>query len=282
MSILVDKNSRVLCQGITGKAGAFHSRACQEYGTQVVAGVTPGKGGQKAEGIPVYDTVIEAVEATRADTSMIFVPAAFTADAILEAIDAELELIVCITEGIPVMDMVKVKRALANSKSRLIGPNCPGIITPDECKIGIMPGHIHKRGSVGIVSRSGTLTYEAVAQTTAAGLPPLNWFRCIADAPCKRGTGPKHDGPVPRFFLFLEFESLMTRISSPPSAMVPRSASGFSRHDPPLTPNFDEGTSVPCRKRGPHGLRFRRPRLSCTPYVRRYLLGTLPVRIQLL
>jgi len=170
MSILVDKNSRVLCQGITGKAGAFHSRACQEYGTQVVAGVTPGKGGQKAEGIPVYDTVIEAVEATRADTSMIFVPAAFTADAILEAIDAGIGTIVAITEGVPVLDMVPVYDRVRRSDAVLIGPNCPGLITPGQCKIGIMPGYIHQPGSVGVMSRSGTLTYEAVWQLSNLGL----------------------------------------------------------------------------------------------------------------
>ena len=170
MSILVDKNSRVLCQGITGKAGAFHSRACQEYGTQVVAGVTPGKGGKKAEGIPVYDTVIEAVEATGADTSMIFVPAAFTADAILEAIDAGIGTIVAITEGVPVLDMVPVYDRVRRSDAVLIGPNCPGLITPGQCKIGIMPGYIHQPGSVGVMSRSGTLTYEAVWQLSNLGL----------------------------------------------------------------------------------------------------------------
>ena len=170
MSILVDKNSRVLCQGITGKAGAFHSRACQEYGTQVVAGVTPGKGGQKAEGIPVYDTVIEAVEATGADTSMIFVPAAFTADAILEALVAGISTIVAITEGVPVLDMVPVYDQVRRSDAVLIGPNCPGLITPGQCKIGIMPGYIHQPGSVGVMSRSGTLTYEAVWQLSNLGL----------------------------------------------------------------------------------------------------------------
>ncbi len=170
MSILVDKNSRVLCQGITGKAGAFHSRACQEYGTQVVAGVTPGKGGQKAEGIPVYDTVIEAVEATGADTSMIFVPAAFTADAILEALDAGISTIVAITEGVPVLDMVPVYDQVRRSDAVLIGPNCPGLITPGQCKIGIMPGYIHQPGPVGVMSRSGTLTYEAVWQLSNLGL----------------------------------------------------------------------------------------------------------------
>ncbi len=166
MSILVDADSKIICQGITGQQGSFHTEQCLEYGTQIVAGVTPGRGGQEHLGLPVFDTVREAVDATGATVSMIYVPAPFAADAILEGADAGLELIVCITEGVPVLDMVRVKAALATERCRLIGPNCPGIITPAGAKIGIMPGFIHKPGSVGIVSRSGTLTYEAVFQTT--------------------------------------------------------------------------------------------------------------------
>lgn len=170
MSVLVNKSTKVLTQGITGATGQFHTRGCRDYGSQMVAGVTPGKGGENFEGIPIFDTVVEAKKQTGANVSVIYVPPPFAVDAIMEAVDAELDLVVCITEGIPVLDMVRVKRTMEGRRTRLIGPNCPGIITPGECKIGIMPGHIHKKGTIGIVSRSGTLTYEAVDQVTRIGL----------------------------------------------------------------------------------------------------------------
>lgn len=170
MAILIDKNTRVICQGLTGAQGSFHSEQCAAYGTKMVGGVTPGKGGTSHIGIPVFNTVYDAKEKTNCNVSMVFVPPAFAADSIMEAVDAELDLVICITEGIPVMDMVKVKKFMQGRKTRLIGPNCPGVITPGQCKIGIMPGHIHKPGRIGVLSRSGTLTYEAVGQLSALGL----------------------------------------------------------------------------------------------------------------
>jgi len=205
MAVLVDENTRVICQGLTGSQGTFHSKQAISYGTKMVGGVTPGKGGEKHLGLPIFDTVAEAKLKTNADATAIYVPPPFAADAILEAIDAKIALIVCITEGIPVLDMMKVKRALEGSNSRLIGPNCPGIITPDACKIGIMPGHIHKRGSVGVVSRSGTLTYEAAAQTMTAGLG-ISTCIGIGGDPIK---GTEHIDALELFLNDPETESIM-------------------------------------------------------------------------
>lgn len=205
MAVLVDENTRVICQGLTGSQGTFHSEQAISYGTKMVGGVTPGKGGENHLGLPIFDTVAEAKIKTNADATAIYVPPPFAADAILEAIDAKIELIVCITEGIPVLDMMKVKRALEGSSSRLIGPNCPGIITPDACKIGIMPGHIHKRGSVGVVSRSGTLTYEAAAQTMTAGLG-ISTCIGIGGDPIK---GTEHIDALELFLNDPETESIM-------------------------------------------------------------------------
>jgi succinyl-CoA synthetase alpha subunit len=205
MAVLVDENTREICQGLTGSQGTFHSEQAISYGTKMVGGVTPGKGGDNHLGLPIFDTVAEAKIKTNADATAIYVPPPFAADAILEAIDAKIALIVCITEGIPVLDMMRVKRALEGSGSRLIGPNCPGIITPDACKIGIMPGHIHKRGSVGVVSRSGTLTYEAAAQTMSAGLG-ISTCIGIGGDPIK---GTEHIDALELFLNDPETESIM-------------------------------------------------------------------------